>query len=84
MIYLVCKYSEDDCSSRSERTDVLKYATGLASFRPQELILPSLTREVRTNEDESPKFAYLVSRNTRTPNVKPPDNLPNLLVLRPQ
>ncbi len=49
-------------------TDVIKYAavcriTGLASFRPQELTLPSLTCEVRTTEDTSPKFVYLVLRN---------------------
>ncbi len=49
------------------------------SFRPQELTLPSLTREVRTTEDASPKFAYLLLRNTRRPNIKSPDYLPNLL-----
>ncbi len=62
-------------------TDVIKYAalcriTRLASFRPREF---TLTREVRTTEDASPKFAYLVLRNTRRPNVKSPDYLPNLL-----
>ncbi len=41
LIYLVCKYSEGDCSSRGELTDVIKYAavcriTGHALFRPQE------------------------------------------------
>ncbi len=65
LIYLVCKYSEEDCSSRGELTDVIKYAalcriTGLASFRPWEFTLPSRTHEVRTTEDASPKFAYLV------------------------
>ncbi len=53
--------------------------TGLASFCPRELTLPSLTREVRTTEDASPKFAYLVLRNTHRPNVKSPNYLPNLL-----
>ncbi len=84
LIYFVCKYSEEDCSSRGELTDVIKYAalcriTGLASSHPREFTLPSLTREVRTTEDASPKFAYLVLRNTRRPNVKSPDYLPNLL-----
>ncbi len=123
MTYFVCKYSEEDCSSRGELTDVIKYAaicritgvlpnsapcqimhpllvglgvgvgeglglgvglglgnqvaistrgciiwqgcrfqhnTGLALFRPRELTLQSLTCEVRTTEDASPKFAYLV------------------------
>ncbi len=68
MIYFVCKYNEEDCSSRVEMTDVIKYAavcriTGLASFHPQELTLPSLTCEVRTTEDASLKFVYLVLRN---------------------
>ncbi len=84
MIYFVCKYSEEDRSSRGELTDVIKHAavcriTGLASFRPPEFTLPSLTREVRTTEDASPKFAYLVLRNARRPNVTSPDYLPNLL-----
>ncbi len=84
MIYFVCKYSEEDCSSRGELTDVIKYAAvfripGLASVRLRELSLSSRTREVRTTEDSSPKFAYLVLRNTRRPNVKSPDYLPNLL-----
>ncbi len=61
-IYFVCKYSEEDCSSQGELTDVIKYAalcriTRFASFRPREFTLPSLTREVRTTEDASPKFA---------------------------
>ncbi len=30
-------------------------------------------------KDASPKFAYLVLRNARRPNVKSPDSLPNLL-----
>ncbi len=55
LIYLVCKYSEEDCSSRGEMTDVIKYAavcriTGLASLRPREITLSSLTREVQTTE----------------------------------
>ncbi len=42
LIYFVCKYSEEDCSSRGELTDIIKYAalcriTGLASFRPREI-----------------------------------------------
>ncbi len=83
-LYFICTYSEEDCSSRGELTDVIKYAaacriTGLASFHPLELTLPSLTREVRTTEDESQKFAYLVLINTCRPNVKSPDYLPNLL-----
>ncbi len=41
--------------------------------------LPSLTREVQTTEDASPKCAYLLLRNMRRPNVKSPDYLPNLL-----
>ncbi len=41
----------------------------LPDFRLRELTLSSLTREVRTTEDASPKFAYLVLRNTRRPNV---------------
>ncbi len=62
-IYLACKYSEEDCSSRGELTDVIKYAalcriTGLALFRPWELTLPSLTREVWTTEDASLKFVF--------------------------
>ncbi len=82
MIYFVCK--EEDCSSRGELTDVIKYAavcriTGPASFRPRELTFPSLTRGVRTTEDASPKFAYFVLRKTRRPYVKSPDYLPNLL-----
>ncbi len=84
LICFVCKYSEEDCSSRGELTDVIKYAavcriTRLASFRPRELTLPSLTCEVRITEDASLKFVYLVLRNTRRPNVKSPDYLPNLL-----
>ncbi len=84
LIYFVCNYSEQDCSSRCELTDVIKYTavcriTGLASFHPQELTLPSLTREVQTTEDAKPKFAYLVLRNARRPNVKSQDYLPNLL-----
>ncbi len=84
MIYFVCKYSEEDCSSRGELTDVIKYAalyiiTGLASVRLRELTLLSLTSEVRTTEDASPKFAYFVLRNVSRPNVKSPDYLPNLL-----
>ncbi len=64
MIYFVCKYNEEDCSSRGELTDVIKYAAvfripGLASVHLRELTLPSRTREVRTTEDASPKFAYL-------------------------
>ncbi len=49
----------------------------LPDFRPRELTLSSLTREVRTTEDASPKFAYLVLRNTRRPTS--PDYLPILL-----
>ncbi len=84
LIYFVCKYSEKDCSSRGELTDVIKYAalcriTRLASFHPCEFTRPSLTREVRTTEDASPKFAYLVLSNARRPNVTSPDYLPNLL-----
>ncbi len=37
--------------------------TGLVSSRPQEFTLPSRTCEVRTTEDASPNFAYLVLRN---------------------
>ncbi len=82
LIYFICKYSEEDCSNRGELTDVIKYAavcriTGLASFRPREFT--RLFREVRTTKDASSKFAYLVLRNTRRPNVKSPDYLPNLL-----
>ncbi len=78
MIYFICKYSEEDCSSRGELTDFIKYAalcriTGLASFCPREI-----TREVITTEDASPKFAYLVLRNACRP-VTSPDYLPNLL-----
>ncbi len=43
------------------------------------ITLPSLTREVRTTEDARLRFAYLLLRNTRRPNVKSPDYLPNLL-----
>ncbi len=76
--------SEEDCSSRGELTDVIKYAalcriTGPALFRPREFTLPSRTCEVRTTEDASPKFACLVLRNARRPNVTSPDYLPNLL-----
>ncbi len=84
MIYFFCKYSEEDCSSQGELTDVIKYAavcriTGLVSFHLHELTLPSLNREVRATEDASLKFAYLVLRNTRRPNVKSSDYLLNLL-----
>ncbi len=84
MIYFICKCNEEDCNSRGELTDVIKYTalcriTGLASFRPWEITLPSLTREVRTTEDASPKFVYLVLRNACRPNVTSPDYLPNLL-----
>ncbi len=73
---------EENCSSRGELTDVIKYAavcriTGLVSFRPREITLPSRTHKVRTTEDASPKFAYLVLRNARRP--MSPDYLPNLL-----
>ncbi len=66
------------------KTDVIKYAavcriTGLVSLHPHELTLPSLNREVRATEDASLKFVYLVLRNTRRPNVKSLDYLPNLL-----
>ncbi len=37
--------------------------TGLVSSRPREFTLPSRTCEVRTTEDASPNFAYLVLRN---------------------
>ncbi len=84
MIHFICRYSKEDCSSRGELTDVIKYAavcriTRLAPFRPREFTLPSLTHDVRTTEDASPKFAYLVLRNARRLNVKSPDYLPNLL-----
>ncbi len=84
LIYFVCKYSEEDCSSRDKLTDVIKDVavcriTRLASFHPWELTLLSLTREVWTTEDASQKFAYLVLRNTRRPNIKSPDCLSNLL-----
>ncbi len=77
-----CKYSEENGSSQGELTDVIKYAalcriTGLASSRPQEFTLPSRTCEVRTTEDASLKFVYLVLRNARRPTS--PDYLPNLL-----
>ncbi len=39
----------------------------------------ALSREVRTNEDASPKLAYLVLRNVCRHNVKSPDYLPILL-----
>ncbi len=39
----------------------------------------SSTREVQTTKDASLKFAYLVLRNTRRPNVTSPDYLPDLL-----
>ncbi len=53
-----CKYSEENCSSRGELTDVIKYAalcriTGLASSRLREFTLLSRTREVRTTDDAS-------------------------------
>ncbi len=78
LIYFVCEYSEEDCSSRGKLTHVIKHA---AVCRITGLALPSLTREVRTTEDSSLKFAYLVLRNTRRPNVKSPDYLPNLLCI---
>ncbi len=81
---LYLTYSEIVCSSRGELTDVIKYAAlcripRLASSCPWEFTLLSLTREVRTNEDVSPKFAYFELRNTRRPNVTSPDYLSNLL-----
>ncbi len=78
LIYFICKYSEEDCSSRGELTDVIKYAD-VCVVQSVGFTLPSLTREVRTTEDASPKFAYLVLRNARRHNVTSPDNLPNLL-----
>ncbi len=71
MIYFVCKYSEEDCSSQGKLTDIIKYA---ALCR-----ITGLTHEVRTTEDASPKFAYLVLRITCRHTVKSPDYLPNLL-----
>ncbi len=42
--------------------------------------LPDLRRSVRGSSNSwSPKFAYLVLRNARRPNVTSPDYLPNLL-----
>ncbi len=75
MIYLVCKYSEEDCRSRGERADVIKYKNYWNCCSVCGITLPSLTREVRTTEDASPKFAYLVLRNAGRPNVM----LPNIL-----
>ncbi len=77
-----CKYSEENCSSQGELTDVIKYAalcriTRLVSSHPREFTLPSRTCEVRTTEDASPNFACLVLRNVRRPTS--PDCLPNLL-----
>ncbi len=77
LIYLVRKYSEEDCRSRGELTDVIKYRTCVVPTAG--FTLPSLTREVRTTQYASPKLAYLVLRNTCRPNVKSPDYLPNLL-----
>ncbi len=80
--YFVCKYSEEDCSSWGELTDVIKYAalcriTGLASFHPREFTLLSLAKS------ELPRMQvrdlYLVLRNACRPNVTSPDYLPNLL-----
>ncbi len=45
----------------------------------REITLPSRTREVRTTEDARLKFAYLVLRYVRRPNITLPDYLPNLL-----
>ncbi len=40
LIYFVCKYSKEDCSSQGELTDVMYSAVctiiGLASFRPRD------------------------------------------------
>ncbi len=44
-------------------------------------MLSSTLLFVRTTEDASPKFAYLVLRNVRRPNVMSPDYLPNLCTL---
>ncbi len=76
-----CKYSEENCRSQGELTDVIKYAalcriTGLVSSRPQECTLPSRTCEFRSTEEMSPKFAYIL-RNVCRP--KSPDYLPILL-----
>ncbi len=55
-----CKYSEENCSSQGELTDVIKDSTllfaELPDLRhpvPREFTLPSRTYEVRTTEDSS-------------------------------
>ncbi len=64
-----CKYSEEDCSSRGELTDI-KLLFHLQNYRT--CVVPSAgvhtpeSREVRTTEDASPKFAYLILRNVQT------------------
>ncbi len=64
IIFRLTVYSEENCSSQGELTEVIKYAavcriTGLASSRPREFTLPSRTCNVRTTEDASLKFAFL-------------------------
>ncbi len=79
-MYFVCKYSEEDCSSRGELTEVIKYAAVCRITDLRHSVRGSShSREVRTTEDASPKFAYLVLRNTRRPNIKSLDYLLNLL-----
>ncbi len=51
---IVNAYSEDNRSSHGELTDVIKYAA---------VAFAELTDQVRTTEDASPNFAYLVLRN---------------------
>ncbi len=65
LIYLAGKYSEEvHCSSKCQLTDVIKYA---ALCRITGLVVPSagftllsLTLEVQTTEDASPKCANLI------------------------
>ncbi len=78
IIFRLNVYSEENCSSQGELTEVIKYAavcriTGLASSRPWEFTLPSRTCKVRTTEDVSLKLAYLHACRTTSP-----DYLPNL------
>ncbi len=79
-ILFVCVYFRRECSClKLMLSSTLLFAELLDLRRSLRGSSHSLSREVWTTEDASPKFAYLVLRNARRPNVTSPDYLPNLL-----
>ncbi len=66
-----CKYSEENCSSWGELTDVSStllfhlqnYRTCVVPSHPQEFHTPESNLRSPNYRDASPKFAYLVLRN---------------------